>query len=265
MKQTLFLLFILLVPFAAGMNIDTVISISKNDIVTETITFQTNESYDSFAFETLSEPLSIIYDGEYAIKELENSYLITFQKSNNELTFSLLFDDLVECNKQNRIFRTGFTSSDQTSVTVILPTGFVLSDKAPQATPMPDKIETDGQRIKLKWHFDDDSVIAVFYKGPKSHTNFFIISILTIILITFCLFLYFRTHFKRTIKETLSEDEQLIVKELCNRVKIQKTIARNLGFSKSKMSKVLRKLEEKGLVEKTPYFKTNKIKLKKIR
>ena len=57
----------------------------------------------------------------------------------------------------------------------------------------------------------------------------------------------------------------LVVKELRKGTKMQKHIAKNLDFSKSKISKVVRKLEEKKIIEKEPYFKTNKIKLKKIK
>lgn len=243
------------------MNID--ISISKNDIVTEefNIDFISSEYYDSFEFTIPSRPLSISYDGEYEIQD----NIIYFKKDilpgYQEISFTLLYDNLIDSFGRTNNFRTSFVTDQDVSISLTLPEKFILS-RAPSATPTPDKITTDGQHIKLYWK--NDAAISVFYEGNEVSFAVIILSIIFLSIFASALFFFFRQKTKQAITDILSEDENLVIKELKKGITQQKNIAKNLHFSKSKMSKVIRKLEEKELIEKKPYFKTNKIKLKKI-
>ena len=138
-----------------------------------------------------------------------------------------------------------------------------MLSKEPSASPMPESVDSDGRHIILNWRFKDDQdrIIAVFYEGPKTY---YLIAVLIILFSLAVIFFLTKARMTHIVTETLSDDEKKVVEQVRKGVKKQKLIAKNLEFSKSKMSKVLRKLEEKGLIEKKPFLKTNIIKLKKI-
>lgn len=252
-----------------SMEVDIVLS--KNDIVTETITltFLSDQVYDSLEFTTLFQPLSILYDGDFSIVEQDDLYIINFEKDivvgENTITFTLIYDDIIDQSGVNKVFRTSFTpeNSDSITISVSLPLFHVLSDKKPSATPKPSFIESDGQRIVLYWKFleEEQADIVVFYKGQSGLGTIIFSSFVVIILISIVVYTYFRKKTKHHINEVLSSEELKVVGELRKGITKQKEISRDLNFSKSKMSKVVRKLEEKELIEKKPYFKTNIIKL----
>lgn len=252
-----------------SMDID--ISLSKNDIVTEiiTLTIIGDESYDSVEFTTFMRPLIIIYEGEYSIREEDSNYVIRFEDyivpGENIITFTLVYDQIIESSTKNKIFRTTFypENAGQMGISLTLPLYHALSAQEPSATPKPALIETDGQRIKLYWEFQEQADIAVFYTGQREFGSQLIPAFIVIVLISFCIFIYFKKKTKKHISAVLSSEEIKVVEEVRKGVNKQKEIAKNLDFSKSKMSKVIRKLEEKGLIEKKPYFKTNIIKLSK--
>jgi len=271
-KYCLFFLLILCSSLISAQQFtDIDISLSKNDIVTETITLTivADQSYDSVEFTTVIKPLTILHNGEYSIREENDDYIISLEKDikpgRNTLSFRLIYDNIVEGDAGNKVFRTRFypENSEQMVISLTLPTYFILSDKEPSVTPKPDSIKTDGQRIKLSWEFDDQADIVVFYKGQTNSKLQLIPIIIIIAIISLATYLYFKKKTKKHISETLSTEEKKVVKELRKGVTKQKEIAKNLEFSKSKMSKVIRKLEEKNLIEKKPYFKTNIIKLSK--
>jgi uncharacterized membrane protein len=111
-----------------------------------------------------------------------------------------------------------------------------------------------------------DSSFSVFYENEKGSSLWWILIIAILLVAAGIIFsLYHKTNLRNTVKDTLSEDENKIIDLLRKSDMKQKEIARQLNFSKSKMSKITRRLEEKNLIERTPLFKTNIIKLKKIK
>lgn len=258
------------VSFAQNaMNID--ISLSKNDIVKEVIslTFEAEESYDSVEFTSVIKPLSVYYGGDYSVREEDGNYVITFEKDikpgKNDLKFVLVYDNIVEGDDNNKVFRTRFypENTEEMTISLTLPTYYILSDKEPSVTPKSDSITTDGQRIKLEWEFDDLADIVVFYESQAEVEFQIILFVILVAVISVFFYFYFKRKTKKHISEVLTSEEKKVVAEIRKGVTKQKEIARNLEFSKSKMSKVIRKLEEKNLIEKKPYFKTNIIKLSK--
>lgn len=249
------------------------IQISKNNIVTETVTltFIADESYDFVEFTTIEKPLTIVYNNKYSIRQEGSAYIITFEKEivpgKNKVTFKLIYDAIIEGSNKNRVFRTTFYPREEMKVSVTLPMHHALSDKKPSVTPQPSDIKSDGQHITLLWDFKDQEQvdIIVFYEGASGFRFLpILVIIIVIIVLTFFGFhIYFKKKTIKHISETLSSEEIKVLNEVRKGVTKQKEIARDLEFSKSKMSKVIRKLEEKGLVNKTPYFKTNIIDLSK--
>ncbi len=247
-------------------------TISKNDIVEEKVQldFVANESYDTLAFTTINEPLGILYDGNYAIRQEDNYYVIEFEKrinaGKNSINFTVIYNDLIEQNGNQRILRTSFYPSSKSDLTIelSLPMHFVLSEKEPNVIPKPTSIASDGQKIKLIWNYPNvDYVdISVFYKAETDYRFIVIISILSFIIILLVFSFFYKKNVRKHIDEMLSSEEQKVIEQIRNGIIKQKEIAQTLEFSKSKMSKIVRKLEEKGLIVRTPYFKTNILKLK---
>jgi len=263
-------LHILLLHTVSSSSINTVFKISDNEIVTETISinFKSYEEYNSFSFSTYSEPLSIISEYPYEIKkdEINSLYTIHFlkgiKKGQNTYNFSIIYDNLIQKSGNIYSFRTGFDSgiADNINLKVILPKSYSLSDIHPNVIPNPNSIETDGQNIMILWEVEEESAnIAVFYEGKSNSDVLFSIIIATIII--FGIFYLSKQKSKQDVRVFLSDDEISIIDLLKKGKQKQKDIAKELEFSKSKMSKVVRKLEEKKIIEKEPYFKTNIIKL----
>ncbi len=258
---------------SAVQDMDIDLYISKNDVVSEdiTLTLISDSTYEIVEFVTVFRPLSIIYDGEYSIKRDGGNYVIEFEKDitigTNEVSFSILYDDLIDKSFNERVFRTSFYPKNVSSldISLTLPTHFVLSEKSPSSTPRPDSISSDGQRITLSWKFDnpESADISVFYTGQRNSTLLIIVFLISIVLISLVLFFYSKKRLKKHIGDMLSDQELKVITELEKGVVKQKEIGANLNFSKSKLSKIVGRLEEKNLVEKKPHFKTNVLRLLK--
>ena len=153
-----------------------------------------------------------------------------------------------------------------------LPEGFVLSDIESSVSPKTSDVETDGKIISTNWNFKnikEQSFIVIYKRGfeSKSDPFFLLYGLLMFIIILsisiFMIFIYKKKNSK-FIMSTLSSDEREIVKFIKEDIGItQKKISQLTGFSKSKMSKLARRLEEKEIIKKTPWFKTNKFSLSK--
>ena len=252
------LLLCLIVPLCAAMTkVD--ITLNRNDLAREdfTIAIDSESGFDYFDFQA-ARPISIIYDGSY---ELTDSG-IRFEKSiipgENILKFSLLYDDLVESKGNLHIFRTSIISDDRINMRLHLPEMTTLSD-APGAIPTPSEVSTDGKRIILGWEFGEEATVAVFYESEKDNTLFIAAGALFAILIS--AYVFYRLSHKRVL-EILTKDEQDVLALIKKKVVKQSEVSQRLGFSKSKMSKLIRKLEEKNLIRKEPYFKTNILKIR---
>jgi len=270
----LILLSLILLGSLSSAHMDVNIALSQNDIVTEIInlTFTADESYDSVEFTTVVRPLAVQYEGNYSIREENGNYILSFEKritpGINSLSFNLVYDSIIEGNTKNKVFRARFypENAETMNISLALPVYYILSDKEPCVVPKPDSIITDGQRIRLIWDLKDQADIVVFYKSQSRFEWYFIPIIVIPLLIIIGVYVFFKKKTKKDISDILSSEETKVIEEIRKGITKQKEIAQKLDFSKSKMSKVIRKLEEKELVEKKPFFKTNILKLsKKIR
>jgi uncharacterized membrane protein len=143
--------------------------------------------------------------------------------------------------------------------------------------PVPSRIHSDGKRIIVEW----------FEEGLLAHEEFRIFLMYTttedererlpaatagiavgLILGLSIAYYYFG---RRPAKErevarlVLGEDEKKIYDLLISHDGkiLQDDIAKNTDFSRAKISKLVRRLEEKGIIKKEPYRKTNRLLLKK--
>lgn len=271
MKYLIFIsLLLVLLPsvFAQVASQEVSIDISKNDIITQDValTIIADQNYNSMQYALDYEPIAIISEHEYSYNPT-NQLLTIYQPLNpgeNQVNFRLIFDNLIDRSGKSRIFSTSFEQEQLTpmNISITLPEEFVLSEKDPAVSPKPAQISTNGRQLTLEWKDSYQRLdLIVLYKGNSFN---FIPILIIFILIAIALMFFLRNKTdSKVLRETLGSEELLVVDQLKAGKTTQKEIAAELDFSKSKMSKVIRKLEEKKVIVKQPFFKTNKIKLNK--
>ena len=199
------------------------------------------------SFELPSEPASVSSDHPFVV----DGRTITIEAFDPPVTFSALFDDLIVSSGSERVFRSSF-SSDALALSVTLPESAVLIDMIPAGD-----LSTDGSRTTISYPESSEISVAVFYSVPNAFPWLFAFAFSIPVIASFVFFAMYRTR-QGTVRELVSSDECSVL-DLIDGSRTQIEIARELSFSKSKMSKVVRKLEEKGLVRKEPHFKTNRL------
>ena len=171
--------------------------------------------------------------------------------------------------------------ANEQQVSLTLPVGYIIprekdKDETFYTSPKPKDVYSDGQRIILYWEQKGQefpiSVIARKVIGPPFG---WIASTIALVLITAAGVAWFiltqrkapkpkQAKKKQVIVPTLMDNEQKIVEFLKQNGEVwQKQILAATGFSKAKVSRILRNLEERGVITKTIYGNTNKIALKK--
>jgi len=221
---------------------------------------------------------------------LSNGFLTA---SGKDLQISYLTESLIDVSKDNYYlaYKLPFRLNNaKIELTIFLKEGFIVNPE--EIFPQSGKIETDGRRISIKWSFDaleEGKDIPIFVKIQNLALSSSIYSLVIILaeiiagIIFMVIIIRILTNFlknrrtKSTIKkqkkkakpsylEYLMESEKKVIEELKKSEKgemWQKQLQLSTGFSKAKLSRVVRNLESRNLVEKIPFGNTNKIKLKK--
>lgn len=167
-------------------------------------------------------------------------------------------------------------------ITLTLPVGYIIprergKDESFYISPKPKEVYSDGQRIILNWEQKGQelpiSVIARKVIGPPvgwiASTGVFVI--LTAMGVAWFILSQRQrspkskpAKKKAVIVPTLIDKEQQVVDFLKQNGEVwQKQIQQTTSFSKAKVSRIIRNLEERGVITKTIYGNTNKIALKK--
>lgn len=131
---------------------------------------------------------------------------------------------------------------------------------------------SDGQIISFVWSYynvskGDDFAFFVSLEDKRnnvSYTWIYLVLIVVLIFVGFFGFRYFKSKRKDVDKYLLDEEKKVIqlLKQTDGKGMWQKNIQSSLGFSKAKLSRMIRNLESRGLIEKIPIGNTNKIRLK---
>lgn len=203
---------------------------------------------------------------------------------------------LIKINQDKLMFRSGYEPLAETKSFIFilkLPLGYIIPEEPGKGksffiSPSPEIIYSDGQRIVLRWEekpLDEKFEVSVISEELIEPINVSaIILILALILVILFLFFYFRKRIKyekqkikkkksaakkrpktEIIEEHLMESEKKIIDELKNADKKelwQKQLQLKTEFSKAKLSRTIRNLESRNIIQKIPYGNTNKIKLK---
>lgn len=193
--------------------------------------------------------------------EKEQDRLVLFvPNQTKQLYLSFETRDVVKPYNDGKEFLTYLYLPDAklTKVQLWLPKGYVLYKDG----VMPKgEIGTDGERIFVSWkgHQSEVPLIARFYQANQSKTELFLALAFAagaiIILVKM----------KRSDEYLLgfSNDEIKVIEAVkSKRIVYQNKLEKELGFSRAKMTRIMKKLEEKGLVEREKIGRTNKIRWK---
>lgn len=155
--------------------------------------------------------------------------------------------------------------------TVKLPPGKVILRKEYPLDPIsPERYSTgsDGRSILINWYFPslkESKKLTIWFESAGVMDIYLMIGVVVFVIIVLSLvvFRYFRP--KKVISlSLLKEDERKIIETVMEEKEItQKELKERLDFSKAKLSRLLRDLEERGIVKKEPYHRTNMVSLKK--
>ncbi|MFH1774748.1 MAG: helix-turn-helix domain-containing protein [Methanobacteriota archaeon] len=165
------------------------------------------------------------------------------------------------------------------ALTVRLPPGSTLASEVRRTGesisavyPSPSRIYSDGERIVVEWVVQELPAqesfrIFLMYTAVEKNAGYVLGVLSGVLLGGAGTFYYFRRKGtgKKIAKMVLGEDERKIYDMLLssNGEILQDDIARHTDFSRAKISKLVRNLEEKGIIKKEPYRKTNRLLLKR--
>jgi DNA-binding transcriptional ArsR family regulator len=167
---------------------------------------------------------------------------------------------------------------DEFEIEVRLPLGAVIIDERKLASIglkpfMPEwgKVASDGRQIFVQWRFDKPTLgstveIDVIYEQilEASQVMTIVTSFLTILFLVFLAVSFRKKSRIKEILPVLNENERKVMMLLLTQKKKeidQRKIARELDFSKSKLSRIIKDLEERGLIEVIRKGRSNKIRL----
>lgn len=173
--------------------------------------------------------------------------------------------------------------SERQSVTLQLPIGYIIprekgKDDSFYISPTPKEVYSDGQSIILHWEQKGQEMpISVISRKVISEPIGWMIATTLSMILSAALSIWLVLHkkkepkvkiirkpAKKEVTPSLIDNEQKVVNFLKETGEVwQKQIQQATGFSKAKVSRVIRNLEARGVVNKVPYGNTNKISLKK--
>ena len=134
------------------------------------------------------------------------------------------------------------------------------------------QILSNGRTISFVWNYTNVSkgdVFSFFVSLEDKNNNFnylwvYLLLAMVFLGVLFFGFKYSKNKRKEIDKYLLDEEKKVIqlLKQAEGKGMWQKNIQDIMGFSKAKLSRMVRNLESRGLIEKIPIGNTNKIRLK---
>lgn len=173
---------------------------------------------------------------------------------------------------------------DSAEIKLILDTGIIIENQ--EIYPIGYKIESDGKTISIIWdktNIRSGDNFAMFVSLKDISKDYFWVNwtggLLILAIIGYFAYLKFRKKIKKKsarkkLKKVKKEEneydylldtEKKVIEELkkADRNELwQKQIQNATGFSKAKVSRLIRNLEARDLVVKIPFGNTNKVRLK---
>jgi len=195
---------------------------------------------------------------------------------NGSFSYSYTASGMVADSQGGKLFLFAFSQPEafNYSFSVTLPAGGTISSTVPKAVYFTDgrligaewKGTTSQKQFTINYHIPEGSAIQLIHTDiPLVDKTIFLPGIILAFLLGYFLAAGTATALLQRIRHitaNMSEDEKSIVYLIRNGPMEQSKIQRKLNFSKAKLSRTLRSMEERKIIEKTPKGKTNLISLK---
>jgi predicted HTH transcriptional regulator len=187
------------------------------------------------------------------------SFPENFEYSNEKIKY--ISSNLVEKNNQEYFFIAKEKLHKNSFVEVILPESAIVTENY-LLFPNNYSFRTNGKNIIIEWKNSEEKEILIQYKINKN--SYWIYFILAFFALGGIYFYFIKKQNKKDkYTRNLFGEEKKIMKYLINKKECwTKDLVKDLEIPKVRLSRKIRKLVEKGLVEKIPYGNENKIKLK---
>ncbi|MFH8080591.1 MAG: hypothetical protein QXO84_01795 [Candidatus Aenigmatarchaeota archaeon] len=144
--------------------------------------------------------------------------------------------------------------ANKTKFKVWLPKGYVMF----KGSMMPQgKVGSDGEKIFVSWEGKGDTTLMVrFYQPSGSKLEL----LLALLLALTAIILIIKSLKSEDYLLGFSNDEVKVIEAIREKkIVYQNKLERELGFSRVKMTRIVKKLEEKGLIKKEKIGRTNKL------
>ncbi|MFQ5975480.1 MAG: MarR family transcriptional regulator [Candidatus Hydrothermarchaeales archaeon] len=210
---------------------------------------------------------------EYEVQQGPQSYVVISNLSDKghlKLSFSTGAPLSRKDGEMEALFKLRFpVSVGDFSLQVILPDHSlpISTEDGYSIFPTPDSQSIEGNRYHIQWGGNnfkagDEVTYSVAYSVPQRSYFPYLISL--VILVGTILSIYYMRGRKRDLfLKGLGKDERKVMELLLERKEAyQHEILEEIGVSKVKMTRIVQKLEEKGLIEKKKLGKRNKLTLK---
>lgn len=222
----------------------------------------------------------------FEIAELKDSRKLVFRNGGfGSIRISYATDSLLQQSGNTVFFVSDVAQVDapKKSVSVTLPERATLKyelEAGRSIVPLTGEVSTDGKRIKVWWteeDFQNGNSILVIYSPANKSSSLPVVLVVLVLAGLAGFYIYRRKQLASPKVSTLQaqdsaltrnlfDDEKKIVELLSSSGEEglwQKQLEIKASISKVKLSRKLRSLEQKGLIEKIPFGNANKIRLKR--
>ncbi len=251
----------------------------KKSFISYNLTFYENQSVVSLVTYYKIYGLNAFVGGKKVDCKLsENSIgssVICKNVNAQNIRITFYSDNLIKNRNGILILSFGIPITDlinSTEVRVELPEGYVItSDKKLNGEksfyPGNGVIGSSGRTIYIDWKFSRPKIgeymrFYVYYE-PASKNNFWLISVFVLIAIagSFLIVSAMKNRSKMVLAALSNDEKKIMEMILKNKNLYQRDIVRETGFSKAKVSRILKNFEERGLIKRERRGRKSKIKL----
>jgi len=215
---------------------------------------------------------------EYTIQNNSLSFAVNLQNTIRTIVIkNFVVNPVVSKNSEKIISFNHLIEEEVGKLDVILklPINSIVSDAGDESLifPEPTHMLSDGKRIISnleRENFKGEFELFVTYKvGSSLDYNYILYISIFFVLIIAGLIIFFVSKTKCRVEKVISVGLSKEEKEVYDFIKTkdqisQKEVLNSLKYSKPRLSKLIRKLEEKELINKKPQGRTNILSLKKI-
>jgi uncharacterized membrane protein len=211
------------------------------------------------------------FESDCEIKNIDDKSVIScdfigMDKNKRQITLDFKASNIIKKVGENYKFNVNYGISlpiNRSFVLIRLPEKGILANEIANKSYYPEtgKIITDGRRIMIYWENEnlsagDSLQFSVLYTTPSIVSNILVIALtLLVILVMIILATYLRKGGRgEPITSILNEDEKKIINILSSHKghALQKVLVRETDFSKAKVSRLVKNLKERGVVDIEP-------------